>query len=297
MEGRLIGGGATLPGPELFGPGTADPDGQPVDVVIPLLHGPYGEDGTIQGLLEIAGVAYVGSGVLGSALAMDKISMKRAFVACGIPTPRFIDFREWDVGPALIARIECEIGYPCFVKPANMGSSIGVSKVVDRAGLAGAIALALELDEYGIVEEAVTGREIEVGVLGDNPPMASVPGEIVPGADFYTYDDKYLDGLAQLIAPAALGPADTAEVRRLAIEAFVACRCDAMARVDFFFDEGGRGFVCNEVNTIPGFTSISMYPRLWQESGVSYPELVERLVELAIERHQRRIRRAGAPRR
>ncbi len=303
IEGRLIGGGATLPGPELFGTGTGTgtstggADGPPVDVVIPLLHGPYGEDGTMQGLLEIAGLPYVGSGVLGSAVAMDKVSMKRAFMACGIPTPRFVDFREGDVGSALTARIERELGYPCFVKPANMGSSIGVSKVVEPGGLAGAIALALELDEYGIVEEAVVGREIEVGVLGDHPPRASVPGEIVPGAEFYTYDDKYRDGLAQLIAPAVLGPAEVAKVQRLAVEAFVACRCDAMARVDFFFDEGGVGFVCNEVNTIPGFTSISMYPRLWEESGVSYPELVERLVELAFERHDRRSRRAGALRR
>jgi D-alanine-D-alanine ligase len=268
----------------------------PIDVVIPLLHGPYGEDGTVQGLLEIAGVPYVGSGVVGSAVAMDKVMMKRAFVACGIPTPRIVDFREWDVGPELEARVGRELGFPCFVKPANMGSSIGVSKVTDPTALGAAIATAMELDEYGLIEEAVPGREIEVAVLGDHPPAASIPGEIVPGDEFYTYDDKYRDGVAQLLVPAPLSVAQASEVRELAVAAFAACRCDAMARVDFFFDEGGRGFVCNEVNTIPGFTPISMFPRLWAESGVGYSELVERLVELAIERHARRSRRAGRPR-
>ena len=280
-------------------PEHVDPTGPP-DVVIPLLHGPYGEDGTIQGLLEIAGLAYVGSGVVGSAVGMDKVMMKRAFVACGLPTPRFLGFREWDLaGPArkaAVARIEDDLGYPCFVKPANMGSSVGVSRAVDRDALDAALDRALGYDEHVIVEEAVTGREIEVGVLGDHPPEASVPGEIVPGDEFYTYADKYLDDRAQLLAPAPLTDEQAAEVRRLAVAAFEACHLDAMARVDFFFEEGGRGFLVNEVNTIPGFTQISMYPRLWELSGVPYPQLVERLVELALERRARRDGRAGRPR-
>jgi D-alanine-D-alanine ligase len=177
-----------------------------------------------------------------------------------------------------------------------MGSSIGVSRARDRSALEAALDRALAYDEHVIVEEAIVGREIEVGVLGDHPPEASVPGEIVPGDDFYTYADKYLDGRAQLLAPAPLTDEQTAEVRRLAVAAFDACHLDALARVDFFLEEGGRGFLVNEVNTIPGFTEISMFPRLWELSGVPYPRLVERLVELAVERRARRDRRAGRPR-
>jgi D-alanine-D-alanine ligase len=267
-----------------------------VDVAFPLLHGPYGEDGTIQGLLELAGLPYVGSGVLGSAVGMDKVMMKRAFAACGLPTARSVALREDGVTKAELDRCEDSLGYPCFVKPANLGSSVGVSKAGDRAALEEAVDVALRFDEWVLVEEAITGREIEVAVLGDRPPEASLPGEIVPGAEFYTYEDKYLDDSAELRAPADLDPDRTAEVRRLAVAGFEACRCDAMARVDFFLEDPGRGFLVNEVNTIPGFTPISMYPRLWEVSGVPYPELLDRLIALALERHERRAARAGRAR-
>lgn len=267
-----------------------------VDVAFPLLHGPYGEDGTVQGLLELAGLPYVGSGVLGSAVGMDKVMMKRAFTACGLATPRTIALRDDGVTKAELDRAEDTLGYPCFVKPANLGSSVGVSKATDRAGLEEAVEAALRFDEWILVEEGIAGREIEVAVLGDRPPEASLPGEIVPGADFYTYEDKYLDDSAELRAPADLAPGRVAEVRRLAVAAFEACRCEAMARVDFFLEEPGRGFLVNEVNTIPGFTPISMYPRLWEVTGVPYPELLDRLVALALERHERRAGRTGRPR-
>ncbi|HWM85073.1 MAG TPA: D-alanine--D-alanine ligase family protein [Kofleriaceae bacterium] len=285
------GGGELVP----LGGGPGDPR---VDVVLPLLHGPYGEDGTIQGLLDTVGLPYVGSGVLGSAVGMDKVMMKRAFLGCGLPTPRFLALREGHPVAPFCREVERELGLPCFVKPANMGSSVGVSKARDRAELEAAIELALAYDEWLLAEEAVTGREIEVAVLGDDPPEASVPGEVVPAADFYDYADKYEDGRAQLLAPAPLSEAQATDVRRLAVAGFEACRCEAMARVDFFLEETGpaRGFLLNELNTIPGFTPISMYPRLWQVSGVTYPELIDRLIRLAIERHQRRAARAGRQR-
>lgn len=271
-------------------------DGMRFDVAIPMLHGPYGEDGTVQGLLELAGIPYVGAGVVGSAVGMDKIMMKRAFAAAGLSVPRWLGAREWDVGDAFLDQIEAEVGYPCFVKPANLGSSVGVSKAVDRTALRGSLDQALSFDEWVVVEEAITGREIEVGVLGDHPPEASRPGEIVPGDDFYSYEDKYESDTAQLHAPASLTDEQEAAVRGLAVQAFLACRCEAMARVDFFLEEDGRGFLVNEINTIPGFTTISMYPRLWEVSGVSYPELLNRLIALALERHERRRRRIGRPR-
>jgi D-alanine-D-alanine ligase len=266
-----------------------------IDVVFPLLHGPYGEDGTVQGLLELAGLPYVGAGVLGSAVGMDKVMMKRAFVACGLPTPAHVALRE-DFDKVALDRVEDTLGYPCFVKPANLGSSVGVSRAATRPELEEAVATALRFDEWVLVEEAIAGREIEVAVLGDHPPEASLPGEIVPGADFYTYEDKYLDGRARLVAPAELDAGLTAEVRHLAVAAFEACRCEAMARVDFFLESSGRGFLVNEVNTIPGFTPISMYPKLWEVTGLPYPALLDRLVGLALERHERRRRRAGRPR-
>jgi D-alanine--D-alanine ligase len=272
------------------------------DVVLPLIHGPYGEDGTVQGMLELAGMPYVGAGVLGSALGMDKVTMKRVFRACDLPIVDSIEFRESQVGPELVGRVEAELGYPCFVKPANMGSSVGVSKVRDRASLTAAIDLALAYDEWVLAEEAVVGREIEIGVLGDDPPEVSEAGEIVPADDFYTYADKYEDGAAQLLAPAPITDEQRATVRALAVRAFDACRCEAMARVDFFLEEQGRaggpgrGFLLNEINTIPGFTPISMYPRLWEISGLPYPKLLDRLIELAFERHARRARRAGRQR-
>jgi D-alanine-D-alanine ligase len=272
------------------------------DVVLPLLHGPYGEDGTVQGLFELAGVPYVGSGVVGSAVGMDKVMMKRAFVAEGLPVARALVYRDGRDVAGFVGRVESELGYPCFVKPANMGSSVGVGRAPDRAALTAALARSLEFDEWVVVEEAITGREIEVGVLGDLDPETSVPGEIVPSDEFYSYADKYEDGTAQLLAPAPLDPAEADTVRALARAAFEACRCEGMARVDFFYEERradgspGRGFLVNEVNTIPGFTPISMFPRLWELSGVSYPELLDRLIQLALERHSRRARRAGRQR-
>ena len=274
----------------------------PFDVVLPLLHGPYGEDGTVQGLFELAGVPYVGSGVVGSAVAMDKVMMKRAFASAGLSSAAWLAFRDGHDVEAFFVDVEAQLGYPCFVKPANLGSSVGVSRAVSREELARAVELALGYDEWILVEEAIAGREIEVGILGDDPPVASVPGEIVPGEEFYSYADKYESDAAQLLAPAPLDPDETSRVRELAVAAFESCRCEAMARVDFFYEEHhpdggpGRGFLVNEVNTIPGFTSISMYPRLWAESGVSYSELLDRLIALAVARHDRRARRAGRPR-
>ena len=272
------------------------------DVVLPLLHGPYGEDGTVQGLLELAGLPYAGAGVVGSAVGMDKVMMKRAFAACGLPIATYASFRDGHDRVAFAGQVETEIGYPCFVKPANLGSSVGVSKARDRASCDAALDLALSFDEWAIVEEAIDGREVEVAVLGDDPPEASVPGEIVPGDDFYSYADKYEREEARLLAPAPLAPEQTDDARKLAVRAFEACRCEAMARVDFFLEEQradgapGRGFLVNEVNTIPGFTPISMYPRLWEESGLGYPELLDRLIKLAFARHERRAKRAGRQR-
>lgn len=270
--------------------------GLDVDVVLPLLHGPYGEDGTVQGLLELADLPYVGSGVLGSAVGMHKGAMKQMLAAAGLPQGAYLEFRDGQDRAAFTARVIAEFGFPCFVKPANMGSSVGVSKANDEAELADAIDVALGYDEEILAEAMVRGREIEVAVLGALHPEASVPGEVVPAADFYSYADKYEDGAAELLAPAPLSEAATAEVRDLAVRAFTACRCEGMARVDFFYEEGGRGFLLNELNTIPGFTPISMYPRLWEESGLPYSELLDRLIDLAIERHDRRARRAGRQR-
>ncbi|MEO5899935.1 MAG: D-alanine--D-alanine ligase family protein [Ilumatobacteraceae bacterium] len=267
----------------------------PVDgartVVLPILHGPMGEDGTVQGLLELANVAYVGSGVLGSALAMDKAMAKEVLARGGIPQARHVALREDELTPGTPARLAEELGLPVFVKPANMGSSIGVSKAKTVEALRDAIELALSYDEWVLVEEAITGREIEVAVLGGRPPRASVPGEIVPGAEFYDYADKYLDDGSQALVPAPLAPARADEVRALAVRAFELLRADGLARVDFFYEEDGRGFLCNEINTMPGFTPISMYPKLWQASGLSYPELIDELVRLALERHARSRRR------
>jgi D-alanine-D-alanine ligase len=266
-----------------------------VDVVLPLLHGPYGEDGTVQGLLELAGLPYVGAGVLGSAVSMDKIMMKRAFAAAGLPFARYLAMRDTHDAGEFASRVEAELGLPCFVKPSNMGSSIGVSKARTSSELAAGIAHALEFDEWILAEEAITGREIEVAVLGDDPPEASVPGEVVPAADFYDYGDKYEDGKAELLVPAPLSESEAAEVRALAVRAFEACRCEAMARVDCFLASDGS-FLVNELNTIPGFTPISMYPKLWEASGLPYPALLDRLIDLALDRHSRRTNRAGRQR-
>ena len=282
-------------------PGRLDPAGSsivPADVindtrstvVVPLLHGPMGEDGTVQGLLELANVAYVGSGVLGSALAMDKAMAKQVLAVNGIPQADYRAYREHEVTPGLPAKLAEQLGLPLFVKPANMGSSVGVSKAKTVEAVRDAIAAALTYDEWVVVEEAIVGREIEVGVLGNLEPRASVPGEIVPGAEFYDYADKYLDDGSQAIVPAVLTPEQTEAVRALAVQVFKVLRCEGLARVDFFLAQDGRGFLCNEVNTMPGFTPISMYPKLWIASGVSYPELIDELVRLAIERHGRQRR-------
>lgn len=270
--------------------------GLDVDVVVPLLHGPYGEDGTVQGLLELADLPYVGSGVLGSAVGMHKGAMKQMFAAAALPQGRYLEFRAGQDQASFVSRVIGDLGLPCFVKPANMGSSVGVSKAHTRGELDAAIEVALGYDEEILAEEAIAGREIEVAVLGSLTPEASVPGEVIPGAEFYSYADKYENDTAELLAPAPLSDAATAEVRELAIRAFTACRCEAMARVDFFYEEGGRGFLVNEVNTIPGFTPISMYPRLWEVSGLDYSALLDRLIDLGIERHDRRARRAGRQR-
>jgi D-alanine-D-alanine ligase len=268
----------------------ATTDDLPV-VVLPLLHGPHGEDGTVQGLLELAGVPYVGSGVLSSALCMDKLKAKEITARHGLPQVAWIGLRDDQLADADTEVERAGLEYPLFVKPANLGSSVGVSKVDDPSGLAAALALAAEYDEWIVVEQGVVGgREIEVAVLGNREPRASVPGEIVPGNEFYDYDDKYVDGTTQFLIPAPFDAELTARVQQLAIDAYQALRCDGLARVDFFYEggEGGRGFLLNEINTIPGFTPISMYPKMWEASGLAYPDLIDELVRLAVDRHDRR---------
>jgi len=258
-------------------------------VVLPLLHGPMGEDGTVQGLLDLAGVPYVGPGVLGSALCMDKAMAKQATASFNIPQARWVTLHTDNITAATPAELMAELGDITFVKPANMGSSVGVSRASTEAELVNALATAASYDEWLVVEEAVMGREIEVGVLGNHELEASVPGEIVPGDDFYSYEDKYHDGVAQTLVPADLPADKTAEVRELACRAAQALRVQGLARVDFFYEENGRGFLLNEINTMPGFTPISMFPKMWEATGVSYQELISRLVDLAIERHDKRL--------
>ncbi|HXF06567.1 MAG TPA: D-alanine--D-alanine ligase family protein [Blastocatellia bacterium] len=264
-----------------------------VDVVFPVLHGPYGEDGTIQGLFEMANIAYVGSGVLASAVGMDKHVMKRLFREAGLPVVRFIAFlrTEWEENPRrLCRRVLDEIGLPCFVKPANLGSSVGVTKVKAKDHLAEAIDLAAAYDRKIMVEEAITCREIEVSVLGNDHPIASLPGEIIPGAEFYDYADKYLNDAAQLIVPARLPQRVIRRFQQLAIRAFQTIDAAGLARVDFFLERGTNRIIINEINTMPGFTEISMYPKLWEVSGIPFPQLVDRLIELALERHREKSR-------
>jgi D-alanine-D-alanine ligase len=259
-------------------------------VVLPLLHGPHGEDGTVQGLLELAGVPYVGSGVLASALAMDKIKAKEVLAAHGLPQAAWIAARDTEIDGAADAVRRAGLRYPLFVKPANLGSSVGVSKVHGPPQLDEALALAATYDEWLVIEQGIDGREIEVAVLGNAEPRASVPGEIVSSHEFYDYEDKYIDDTCELLVPAPLDEAVAAQVRALAIDAYRALRCEGMARVDFFYEERDRGFLVNEVNTIPGFTPISMYPKLWEASGLAYPDLIDELVRLAVERHDHRSR-------
>ena len=257
--------------------------GTDVDVVVPLLHGPYGEDGTVQGLLDLADLPYVGSGVLGSAVGMHKGAMKQMFAAAGIPQGAYLEFRDGHDRAAFTARCADALGFPCFVKPANMGSSVGVSKAHDAAELEAALDLALSYDEEILVEAMVDGREIEVAVLGSLEPEASLPGEVVPGADFYSYADKYEADDAELLVPAPLTDEQLAEAQLLACRAFEACRCEAMARVDLFLSSDGT-FLVNEVNTIPGFTPISMYPRMWAVTGIDSPTLLATLIDTALAR-------------
>lgn len=284
-------GAAVEPLPTIQPPATDDR----TVVVLPLLHGTRGEDGTVQGLLELANVPFVGAGVLGSALCMDKLKAKDVLAAHGLPQVPWVGLRDTELDQAA-SRVEgAGLEYPLFVKPANLGSSVGVSRVSDARELDEACAVAAQYDEWIVVEQGVVAREIEVGVLGNADPRASVPGEVRPTHDFYDYDDKYLDGAADLIIPADLPPEVAAEVRRLAIDAFTTLRCDGMARVDFFYVPGdGRERIdhvlINEVNTIPGFTPISMYPKLWEATGLPYGQLIDKLVRLALDRHERRSR-------
>jgi D-alanine-D-alanine ligase len=259
-------------------------------VIFPLIHGPLGEDGTLQGLLEIMNLPYVGSGVLACALAMDKAMAKTVFAQSGIPQVRYEVLREDHISDSTLATIAESLGYPMFVKPANMGSSVGVSKVIDSDELRTAVQHAAQYDEWILIEEAVVGRELEVAVLGNRLPRASVVGEIEPGHDFYDYDDKYVTDSASLHIPARLSAAESEQLQQLALDAYQSLRCEGLARVDFFYEENGRGFLLNEINTIPGFTPISMYPKLWAASGVEYPELIDELVQLAQERHGRQKR-------
>ncbi len=272
------------------------PTGNEQVVVFPLLHGPHGEDGTVQGLLELAGVPYVGSGVLASALAMDKSKAKELAAFHGIPQARWRSGHAETVHDDLTS-IADDLGYPLFVKPSNMGSSIGVSRASDERSLASAVSLALQYDEWLVFEEGITGREIEIAVLGNLYPETSVAGEIVPGSDFYDFEDKYLDGAARLIIPADLTDDQARGISDIAVRSYRVMRCEGMARVDFFLEDPGRGWLLNEINTIPGFTPISMYSKLWEASGVTYPELVGRLIDLAVERHERRHRSTSTERR
>jgi D-alanine-D-alanine ligase len=268
-------------------------DGQALDVVFPVLHGTFGEDGTIQGLFELAGIAYVGSGVLGSAAGMDKDVMKRLFVEACLPIVKHVTLlrADWEKNPRkAIAAIERALQYPVFVKPANLGSSVGITKAHDRKELGPALTLAAKYDRKLIVEEGVGGkksraREFEVAVLGNDDPESSVVGEIVPGKEFYDYEAKYLSEGSVPVIPAKLSRPETRKIREMAVAAFRACDLAGLARVDFLMEpEGKRRIFVNEVNTMPGFTRISMYPKLWEASGLTYTSLITRLIELALER-------------
>ena len=264
-----------------------------LDVVFPVLHGPYGEDGTVQGLLELAGIPYVGAGVLASAVGMDKAVMKAVFRAHGLPVVEHIVVKRkrWESDPeSVMDEAEQALGYPCFVKPANLGSSVGISKARDREELRRALELAARYDRKMLVERAVNAREIECSVLGNDDPIASVPGEVIPHREFYDYIAKYVPGESDLVIPAPI-PEETAElVRELAVRAFLAVDCAGMARVDFFLDRDTGQLYVNELNTIPGFTATSMYPKMWEASGIPYPELLDRLIELALERYEDKLR-------
>ena len=264
-----------------------------VDVIFPVLHGTFGEDGTIQGLLELADIPYVGAGVLGSAAGMDKDIMKSLFIAAGIPIVKHVTILRsaWEKDSKHVERLVAKLKYPVFVKPANLGSSVGISKAHNRKELGPAIEEAAKFDRKIVIEQGVGGkkdkaREIECSVLGNDEPAASVPGEIVPGKEFYDYTAKYVDEGSQLIIPAKLTKAETKKVQALAVAAFEAVDCSGLARVDFLMDPKTRKIYLNEINTMPGFTSISMYPKLWAASGLEYADLIDRLIQLGIERHE-----------
>ena len=290
---------ALTAGSELRGAGRGSDPGGPT-VVLPILHGPMGEDGTVQGLLELARVPYAGAGVLASALCMDKTAANTVLAQAGIAHTRWRavtvddpDASDADLAPVLDPIVK-DLGLPVFVKPASMGSSVGVSKAFTREGVADGLRLACRYDRSIIVEEEARAREIEVAVLGNDHPEASLPGEIVPGAKFYDYADKYEDG-AELLIPAPLDDDEVAACQRLAVDAYRALRVEGLARVDFLYEDGrdgrgDRGWLVSELNTMPGFTPISMYPKLWAVSGLEYPQLIDRLVDLALERHTRRQR-------
>ncbi len=264
-----------------------------LDVIFPVLHGTYGEDGTLQGLLEMANVPYVGCGVLGSALGMDKEKTKLVFQAVGLPVGDYLVYlrNQWERSPeSILDAVEQRLGYPCFVKPVNLGSSVGVNKAHDRTELEHAINVAAEYDRKIIIECSITCREVECGVLGNDEPIASVVGEVLSSNEFYDYRAKYLDGKSQVVIPADIPQATAEEVRSQAVQAFLALDLSGLARVDFFIEKETGQVYINEVNTLPGFTSISMYPKLWEASGLPYAQLMDRLIELAIERHADRQR-------
>jgi D-alanine-D-alanine ligase len=264
-----------------------------VDVVFPILHGPFGEDGTVQGLFELADLPYVGSGVLGSALAMDKAMAKVVLAQAGLPQAPYlvVPERDWRADPGrVVAEVAGRLAYPVFTKPARLGSSIGITKVKTPDGLAGGLAAALAHDTKALVEQGVAARELECGVLGNEAPEASVVGEVIPSHEFYDFEAKYLDDALKLEIPAQVPDTVRAQVRELSLRAFQALDCEGFARVDFFYEEAAGRVLVNEVNTIPGFTPKSMFPMLWAASGLAYPDLVARLVDLAVERHAARRR-------
>lgn len=262
---------------------------QKLDVVFPVLHGTYGEDGTIQGLLEMAGVPYVGCGVLSSAAGMDKVVMKQLFEQAGLTVAKYEWFlrSSWEENPeAILKKTGRSLKYPVFVKPANLGSSVGISKARNKEELRAAIDDAARYDRRIIVERAVVGREIEISVLGNDHPTASLPGEVIAGHEFYDYEDKYIDNLSKTIIPAQLPRKTIERIQRDAVRAFQSIDGSGLARVDFFVERLSGRVIINEINTMPGFTSISMYAKMWAASGISYTELIDRLIELAIERHR-----------
>ncbi len=267
--------------------------GQRLDVVFPVMHGTFGEDGTIQGLLDLAGLPFVGAGVLGSAIGMDKDVAKRLLQVAKIPVVPWITVHraDWEKAPKEIQRsIERKFKYPVFVKPATLGSSVGMTKVHSREELAPALNLASEFAMKILVERAMVAREIEVAVLGNSEPAASIPGEIVPHREFYDYAAKYLEEGTQLLIPAKLKPGQVKKIQALALKAFRALELSGMARVDFFVEKKGGKIFLNEVNTIPGFTSISMYPKMWEASGIPFRQLIDKLIDFALEQHAEKAR-------